>query len=285
MKLVSYCLNDGVPRWGVIVDSSNRYVADGIDLTDGRYHSVREILQADAVDDIRAALPTAASRHLLHDVRLLPPVTDPQKILAIGYNYRAHATESAQEEPTAPVFFARFSNTLVGADGHIVRPRVSEQLDFEGELAVVLGRGGRHISEATAMQHVAGYACFNDASVRDYQKESITAGKNFMATAPFGPWLVTIDEIPDPSGLSLVTRLNGRIVQEGHTSQWLFSIASLIAYASRFTRLEAGDIIATGTPAGIGARRKPPLWLRAGDIVEVEISGVGTLRNTVVDEN
>lgn len=284
MKLVSYRLPDGAPRWGVVSTTPNPRIVDGIELTRGRYQSVRQLLEADALDEVRAALQGTGGRHALQDVRLLPPIIDPPKILAIGYNYRAHAAESAQDEPTAPVFFARFSNTLLGAGEPILRPCVSEQLDFEGELAVILGRGGRHIDEAAAMQHVAGYACFNDASVRDYQKESITAGKNFMATAPFGPWLVTADEIPDPTDLHLTTRLNGTVVQEGHTSQWLFSIAALIAYASRFTRLEAGDIIATGTPAGIGARRQPPLWLRAGDLIEVEISGIGTLRNPVVDE-
>ena len=167
----------------------------------------------------------------------------------------------------------------------MVRPRVSQAFDFEGELAVVIGRPGRHIRAQTALDHVAGYTCFVDGSVRDYQKFSVTAGKNFPGTGPLGPWLVTTDEIPDPARLMLTTRLNGVEVQHSSTGLLIHTIPEIIAFCSDFTALSAGDVIATGTPAGVGHGRDPPLWMKAGDLLEVEISSIGTLRTRVTDED
>lgn len=283
MQLVSYAAEAGA-GWGIVVDRGGSLrVIDGTSATQGRIESVRQLLELDVLDSLpgllshRMALP-------LEELQLLPPIPDPGKILAVGFNYAEHAREANSGAAAAPAFFSRFADNLVGHGQPIVRPAVSECLDFEGELAVIIGRAGRHVGKADAMAMVAGYACFNDGSVRDFQKESITAGKNFPATAPFGPWLVTADAVPHPGRLALETRLNGARVQHGETGHMMHDIASLIAYASRFTPLRPGDVLATGTPAGVGLRRVPPLWMRAGDVVEVEIEGIGLLRNPVVDE-
>lgn len=233
-------------------------------------------------------LPTAARAttrpEALADVTLLPPIADPGKIICIGLNYRAHVAEAGRALPEQPSLFVRFTDTLVAQGAPLLCPKVSDNFDFEGELAVVIGKGGRHIGEDQAMEHVAGYACFNDGSVRDWQKHSVSAGKNFPQTAGFGPWLVTRDEIPDPAALTLTTRLNGEVVQHAGTDMLIFPIPRLIAYVSAFTALSPGDVIATGTPEGVGLGRTPPLWMKPGDVVEVEISGIGTLRNPVVAE-
>jgi 2-keto-4-pentenoate hydratase/2-oxohepta-3-ene-1,7-dioic acid hydratase in catechol pathway len=217
-------------------------------------------------------------------VRFQPAIPDPNKILCAGINYRSHAAETGRDIPKAPSMFVRFVDTLVGHDGEMVRPSVSECFDFEGELAIVIGRAGRHIKPEHALSHVAGYTCFVDGSVRDYQKISVTSGKNFPATGPLGPWVVTTDEIPDPARLTLVTRLNGQEVQRSGTDLLIHSVPAVIAFCSEFTPLSPGDVIATGTPEGVGHRRNPPLWMKAGDVLEVEISGIGTLRSRIVDE-
>ena len=183
-----------------------------------------------------------------------------------------------------PSVFSRLHNTLVAHGGNIVRPRASIDFDFEGELAVVIGERCRHVPRASALSVVAGYTCFLDGSVRDFQKHSVTAGKNFPATGPLGPWLVTSDVITDPQRLELTTRLNGSVVQHDTTDHMIFDVATIIEYLSTVTWLEPGDIIATGTPDGVGLGRKPPLWMKTGDKVEVEISGIGTLGVNVVDE-
>src|SRR5207253_479357 len=178
----------------------------------------------------------------------------------------------------------RLATTLTGHEAEMIRPSVSQSFDFEGELAVVIGRGGRHIPVARALEHVAGYTCFVDGSVRDYQKISVTSGKNFPATGPLGPWIVTADEIPDPARLVLTTRLNGREMQHSGTDMLIHPVPAIVAFCSDFTPLQPGDVIATGTPDGVGHRRTPPLWMKPGDVLEVEISGIGTLRSRIVDE-
>jgi 2-keto-4-pentenoate hydratase/2-oxohepta-3-ene-1,7-dioic acid hydratase in catechol pathway len=195
--------------------------------------------------------------------------------------------EMGRDLPPHPVVFVRFASSLVGHGEPLIRPVASEQLDFEGELAVVIGKRARHVSRDSALEYVAGYSCFNDGSVRDFQRHSgqFTPGKNFVGSGSFGPWLVTRDEIPDPAALKLETRLNGELVQSESTGELLFSISALIEYMSIWTTLEPGDVIATGTPGGVGAGRTPPLWMQAGDSVEVEISGIGCLSNVVVDED
>jgi 2-keto-4-pentenoate hydratase/2-oxohepta-3-ene-1,7-dioic acid hydratase in catechol pathway len=223
----------------------------------------------------------------LADVAFLPPVTDPAKILCVGINYLTHVQETGREVPKFPMIFTRFADSQTGHEQPLVRPLASAKLDFEGELAVVIGRRARHVKAADAYGYVAGYACYNDGSVRDWQKHSIQfiPGKNFPQTGGFGPCLVTADEVGDPSQLELVTRLNGEIVQQARTDDLIFSIPALIEYCSTFTELQPGDIIITGTTGGVGAFRQPPLWMKHGDVVEVEISRVGLLRNTVADED
>lgn len=249
------------------------------------------------LQDLVAAGPaalTAAAEALsagaavdLSKVVLLPPLARPGKILCVGLNYVDHSAESGFELPDYPTIFARFASGFVGHKQPIVRPRISTQLDYEGELVAVIGRGGRHIPKASALEHVAGYSIFNDGSVRDYQLKAPqwTVGKNFDGTGAFGPVLVTADELPAGGrGLKLETRLNGTVVQSASTSDMVFDVATLIALLSQAMTLEAGDIIVTGTPAGVGLARKPPLWMKPGDLCEVEIEGLGVLSNPIVDE-
>jgi len=208
------------------------------------------------------------------------------KILCVGVNYRPHIEEMGRDIPSRPVVFIRYPDSLVGHEEAVIRPRVSEQFDFEGELAVIIGREGYRIGRDDALDHVGGYACFLDGSVRDWQRHTsqFTAGKNFERSGAIGPSVVLAADIPDPTALSLTTRVNGRVMQRGCVADLVFDIPSLIEYISTFTRLRPGDVIATGTPGGVGAARRPPVWLRDGDIVEVSIDGVGTLRNPVRDE-
>lgn len=223
---------------------------------------------------------------LLSDIDYLSPITDPGRILCVGLNYKTHIAETGRDTPEYPVLFTRFPDSLVGHQAAMVCPRVSERFDFEGELAFVVGKPGRHISKEKALEHVAGYACFNDGSVRDFQRHThqFTPGKNFWHSGAFGPWLVTADELPDPGAMTLITRLNGEEVQKAPTSDLLFGVADLIAYMSQVWPLETGDVVATGTTGGVGAARKPPLWMKAGDKIEVEITGIGTLANPIEAE-
>lgn len=245
---------------------------------------LRSALAAGAMAAMRQAAQNAKPDHKLGDIEFQPLVPTPNKILCAGVNYRAHAAEVGRELPKQPSMFIRFADTLVGHGGEMIRPTVSDNFDFEGELALVIGKAGRHIKAERALDHVAGYTCFVDGSVRDYQKFSVTSGKNFPGTGPFGPWLVTTDEIPDPSRLTLTTRLNGQQVQHATTDQLIYSIPQIIAFCSDFTALSPGDVIATGTPEGVGHSRKPPLWMKPGDALEVEISSIGILRARIVDE-
>ena len=245
---------------------------------------LRTALAAGAMDAMHKAAKDSRPDRKLADVRFLPVIPNPNKILCAGVNYRSHAAEVGRELPKQPSMFVRFTDTLIGHEGEMIRPAVSDNFDFEGELTLVIGKGGRHIKAERALDHVAGYTCFVDGSVRDYQKFSVTSGKNFPGTGPLGPWLVTTDEIPDPGKLTLTTRLNGAQVQHSPTSQLIYSIPQIIAFCSDFTTLTPGDVIATGTPEGVGHGRKPPLWIKAGDTLEVEITSIGTLRTRIVDE-
>ena len=270
---------DGKACFGVVTD-------DGVVTLNQRlgYASLRDALTTGGLAEIRKAANATKPDHKRADVKWLPVIPNPEKILCAGINYRSHAAETGRELPKQPSMFIRLANTLTGHDGEMVRPAVSQSFDFEGELAVVIARGGRHIPVERALDHVAGYTCFVDGSVRDYQKFSVTSGKNFPATGPLGPWIVTTDEITDPARLMLTTRLNGQEVQKSATDLLIYSVPQIIAFCSEFTPLAPGDVIATGTPEGVGHRRNPPLWMKPGDMLEVEISGIGTLRNRVVDE-
>ena len=217
----------------------------------------------------------------------LPPFLNPEKVICIGLNYRDHSAESGFKQPDYPTIFTRFNSSLIGHGAPIVRPTVSTHLDYEGELVAVIGRGGRHISHAKALDHVAGYSIFNDASIRDYQFKSPqwTVGKNFDDTGAFGPVFVTADELPaGAKGLKLQTRLNGQVVQEASTSDMVFDIATLISTISVAITFKAGDVIVSGTPSGVGQSRKPQLFMKAGDVCEVEIEKIGILSNPIVDE-
>jgi 2-keto-4-pentenoate hydratase/2-oxohepta-3-ene-1,7-dioic acid hydratase in catechol pathway len=221
------------------------------------------------------------------DIEFLPPLGQPPKIICVGLNYAEHSREGGFEPPTYPTIFGRFNSSLVGHRQPLVRPRVSQQFDYEGEMVAVIGRGGRHIPKASALEHVIGYSIFNDASVRDYQLRTPqwTIGKNFDGTGAFGPWLITADELPPgASGLKLQTRLQGQIVQSASTSDLIFDVATLVSLLSVAFTLECGDVIVTGTPSGVGVARKPPLFMKPGETCEVEIEGIGTLINPIADE-
>jgi acylpyruvate hydrolase len=220
-------------------------------------------------------------------VKMLPPLRSPEKIICVGLNYREHSAESGFKQPDYPTLFGRFNSTLIGNGAPIVRPRVSAQLDYEGELVAIIGKTGRNIPIADALQYVIGYSIFNDASIRDYQFKSPqwTMGKNFDHTGAFGPYLVTADELPaGGKGLKLQTRLNGEIVQEASTDDMVFDVPTLVSIISEAMTLKSGDVIVTGTPAGVGASRKPQLWMRPGDAVEVEIEKIGRLSNPIIEE-
>lgn len=281
MKLVSFLQGQrrgyGAVKDGGIVDLSARMGADGT--------TIKECL-AHALGKAAAEAGRTDPDLSFDEVILLPPVPDPEKILCIGVNYADHATEMGRTPPPYPTVFTRFADTLVPHGGDLVRPVNSGDFDYEGELAVVIGRTARHVREGDAMAHVAGYACFQDASVRDFQRHTgqFTPGKNFPGTGGFGPWLVTADEVENPHALTLVTRVGGVERQRGLTADMIFKIPKLIAYLSSFTTLRPGDVIATGTPAGVAAGRTPPPWLVPGDTVEVEIEQIGLLRHHVSQE-
>ena len=252
----------------------------------GRYPTLRSLLAGGeaALAEARG-LAGHAPDHALSAVTFLPVVPDAGKIIGIGLNYKSHVTEGAgREPPPFPRVFSRWNDTLLGHGQPMQRPKVSTHFDYEGELAVIIGKGGRHIPAASAMQHVAGYSIFHDGSVRDWQKQTTTSGKNFFASGPFGPWMVTADEIPDYTRLTLTTRVNGEQRQHASLSELIYTIPVLIEYCSKIAPLEPGDVIATGTPEGVASYRNPPAWLVPGDTVEIEIPGIGILRNPVIAE-
>lgn len=281
MKLASF-IHAGVESWGLLTDDG--VIDVGRQLRD-RFPTLKDAIAADALGQVAAAAASAA-RIALGDIEWLPVIPNPGKILCIGLNYEKHRAETGRDETAHPAVFTRFADTQIGHQVPILRPRVSTVLDYEGELAIVIGKGGRYIPRDRAMEHVAGYACYNDATIRDWQRHTIqfTPGKNFPGTGAFGPALVTADEVPDYRVLTIQTRVNGEVVQSAGLDQLIFTIPVLIEYCSGFTPLSPGDVIATGTPGGVGFKREPQLLLKPGDRVEVEVSGIGTLVNGVADE-
>ena len=282
MKLASYLHQNaagyGVVEGGGIVDLTRRIGA--------RYPDLRTLIAHDGLDAARKAAAGQAPDARLSEVKLLPTIPNPGKIFCIGLNYEDHRKETKRDKTEEPAVFVRFPESQVGHDQPILRPRESAKLDFEGEIAIVIGKAGRRIAEKDAWDYVAGYSCYNDGSVRDWQWATTqwTAGKNFAATGGFGPWMVTADEIAPGATLSLVTRLNGQEMQRTTTELLVHSMPKLIAHISCWVPFAPGDVIVTGTPAGVGARRDPPVWMKPGDVVEVEVSQVGTLRNTIEDD-
>lgn len=279
MKFASIQI-DGRPRWGLV---------DG---------TVLHPLPADAPwADLRAALAAgalAAAAELarrepglpLDRLDFAPVIPLPGKILCVGINYLPHIREMGRGVPDFPVLFVRFPDSFTGHGHDLVRPAASTEYDYEGELAIVIGRPARHVPAARALDHVAGYTCLMDGSARDWQRHTtqFTAGKNFPRSGSMGPWLATVDEIPDPAALTLTTRINGEVMQQAPVADLCFDVPHIVEYCSRFCQLEPGDIISTGTPGGVGFARTPPRWLTPGDTIEVDISGIGVLRNGVKAE-
>lgn len=284
MRFVSFEAGK-VARFGAIKDQG--IVELGPHLKNRSICSLKQLLAAGAIEEAKAIVAASPVDWKLDDVAFLPVIPDPGKIICIGLNYSDHVQETGRTVTENPSIFTRYPESQVGHLQPIVKPLESDHFDYEGELALVIGKGGRRIPERDALAAIAGYACYNEGSIRDWQRHTsqFVAGKTFARTGSFGPWLVTADEIPDPSQLSLETRLNGQVVQKSTTDLLIIGIPALIRYCSTIVTLEPGDVIVTGTPGGVGAKRTPPLWMKHGDVVEVEISGIGVLRNPVVAES
>lgn len=282
MKLVSFEVS-GKASFGVVEDGN---VYDlGLRLA-GSYADLKDLIGADAFALAAAEVGKGIPEYRLDDVVLLPVIPNPEQIFCIGLNYADHVAETQRQSTERPMIFMRVPASQVGHNQPMLRPAESEKFDYEGEIAIIIGKGGRRISEEESWDHIAGYACYNDGSIRDWQLHTAQwgPGKNFYRTGSFGPWMVTADEIPANAEMTLVTRLNGVELQRATTPQLIHSIPKLIAYISTFTPLSPGDVIVTGTPGGIGLKRTPPLFLKPGDVVEIEVDRIGTLVNTVENE-
>ena len=281
MKLISF-IRKGMPRWGVVTDSG---VLDMTGWEGAR--TLKDALELDLLPHLNDGLDWARPDLAMSDVSFLPVIPDPGKILCIGLNYLKHKQETGRPDVDNPTVFTRYADSQVAHLAPLIKPAVSDRFDYEGEMAVIIGKGGRNISEERALSHVAGYACYNDGSVRDWQRHTMqfTPGKNFPGTGGFGPMLVTADEVGDYTKLPIQTRLNGEVMQDATLADLIFPLERLIAYCSTFTPLSPGDVILTGTPGGVGDKRKPPVYMRDGDRVEVEIGMLGTLVNPVIDES
>lgn len=282
MRLCSYLHNER-SGYGVVQDG----LVFGIGSVLGQSHPTLASLLAEEDFLERCKQAISLSEGLpLSDIAFEPPIPNPGKILCVGLNYHDHMVETQHMPTQHPTLFTRFADSQCPHERPMLLPLASTQFDFEAELAVIIGRGGRNIEVDAALDHVAGYSCYNDGSIRDWQTHTsqFLPGKNFPRTGSFGPFLVTADEVPDPQALAITCRLNGVTVQAANTSQMIHSVASLIAYISRFTALSPGDVIATGTPGGVGFARVPPLFMKDGDLVEVEIERVGLLRNGVASD-
>lgn len=274
-RIASFLRPDGTPSFGRLAG----------DLVEDMGAQQGPAWLRDVIGGDLAGLPVQAT-FARSDVRLLPVIPNPGKILCVGLNYATHTKETGREQKAHPAIFTRWADTLIADGDDLLCPRVSDRFDYEGELALVIGRAGRAISRAQALDHVAGYSIFNDASVRDWQRHNIqfTPGKNFPGTGAFGPELVTPDEVPDLAEQRLQTRINGMLVQDQPISDMIWDVAFLIEYCSTFTPLHPGDVIVTGTPGGVGDKREPPLYMGDGDEAEVSIGRLGVLRNPVVKE-
>jgi 2-keto-4-pentenoate hydratase/2-oxohepta-3-ene-1,7-dioic acid hydratase in catechol pathway len=283
MRTASYTLPDGTATWGVeIGDRVHDLGPSGAGLA----ASLKDAVVSGVFGTVTEAQAAAAPSAAIADVTFLPPIGDPGKIFCIGVNYHAHRVEGGRPEAEAPTVFVRFADTQIGHLAPALRPSTTEKFDYEGELAIVIGRGGRRIPAAEAYDHIAGYANYNDFSVRDWQRHSTQwiPGKNFPGTGGFGPWLVPAADIADITAARLQCRVNGEVRQDAYVDQLIFDIPAIIEYVSGFTPLSPGDVIVTGTPGGVGLYMEPSGLIHEGDVVEVEITGLGILRNTVVQE-
>ena len=286
MRLISF-LRDGQARYGVLTEAGVADMADCMDSAPATLNAFADQAGTDPGLLQRVAARAARARTTpIGSLHLLPCVPHPSKILCLGVNYHDHAAEGGNKVADYPTIFFRGPSSLVAHGGQIPIPAISDRLDYEAELALVIGRRARNVSEDQALAHVFAYACFNDGTFRDYQRKTTqwTVGKNFDATGGFGPWLVTADELPPGcKGLHIESRLNGQVMQSASTTDMVFHVAPTISLMSQCMTLEPGDVIVMGTPAGVGYARTPPVWMKAGDTIEIEIERIGTLRNTVVN--
>lgn len=283
MRLCSF-VHEGRNGYGVV---NGDRVVDLSTLRSGAWPTLRDLIASRNLMEVCSTALAQGGGLPLETITFAPVIPQPEKIFCVGLNYHDHMLETKHKPTAFPTLFSRFADSQCGHNARLVMPDISSQFDFEAELAVIIGRPGRDIASDTALDHVIGYACYNDGSVRDWQVHTtqFLPGKNFPDTGAFGPYLVTADEVADPQSLTITCRLNGETVQSANTSDMIHSVAGLIAYISRFTPLSPGDVIATGTPGGVGFTRAPPLFMKKGDVVEVEIETIGMLRNHVVQES
>lgn len=281
MKLVSF-LHEQEEKFGVVTDNG---IVDLGKKFNNEYKDLKSFIANNGLDQL-GSLNLESADFSLDDVEFIPVIANPDKIICAGVNYDEHRIEANREEKDYPTIFFRVSESQIGHNEEMILPKESDKLDFEGEIAVVIGKEARRVSVDDALDYVVGYSCYNDGTIRDWQRHAHQwgPGKNFNGTGAFGPWLVTKDEIADDEILTLETRVNGEVMQHADTDLLIFSIRELIAYCSNFTTLKPGDVIVTGTPGGVGAKRKPPVFLKDGDVVEIEVSKIGTLKNKVKAE-
>lgn len=280
MKVLSF-IHNNQHSYGII--SEKGVIDAGIHLRN-HYPNLKSLLSEDPKLNALRNLANQDAHYSIDEISFLPVIENPDKILCVGMNYAAKRQEFDQHDP-APTLFVRFADSQTGHLRPVIKPETTEQFDYEGELALVIGKGGENITEANALSHIAGYSCYMDGSVRDWQHTWFTAGKNWRNTGSFGPWMTTSDEIPDPHTLSIQTWLNDQEVQNDNTANMVHRIPELVSYISTFTRLNAGDVIITGSPGGVGKKRNPPLFMKNGDRIEVGIEKIGRLSNLIVDSN
>ena len=282
MRLASFHTAAQGASYGAVTDKGivdlRRYLGN-------QFPDLKALIAGNGFAQVAQHLSSAAD-YQYTDITWLPVIPNPDKIVCVGLNYEEHRVETGRDKTENPALFLRVAESQVGHRQPLVRPRESTHLDFEAEIAVIIGKPGRRISQEKSWQHIAGYSCYNDGSVRDWQRHTVqwTAGKNFARTGGFGPWMVTADDIPPNTKMTLSCRLNGERMQHAPTEQMIFKIPRLIEYISSFTTLLPGDVIVTGTPGGVGARRNPPLWMKPGDSVEIEVDKVGVLINTIGED-
>ena len=282
MKLISF-LDQNTPSYGAVLGEQ---VLDLTPILGGQAADLRALITKGLIPAAQQAIASHKPGLQLAGLTLLPVIPNPDKIVCVGLNYADHVKETGRATTEAPAFFVRMPDSQVAHGQPILRPRESERLDYEGEIAIVIGKGGRRITEADAWGHIAGYSCYNDGSIRDWQNFTTqwTAGKNFYRTGAFGPWMVTADEIKANQKLTLTTKLNGVELQRATTDMMIHSIPRQINYISTFIPLLPGDVIVTGTPGGVGNKRTPQLFMKPGDVVEIEVDAVGILRNTIAQD-
>jgi 2-keto-4-pentenoate hydratase/2-oxohepta-3-ene-1,7-dioic acid hydratase in catechol pathway len=248
-----------------------------------RYPDLKSVIAAGQLAELESVTRQSGKEVLASLARLLPVIPNPGKIFCVGLNYKSHVAETKRADSQYPAIFTRFADSLSAHNAPLPHPKETTRFDFEAELAVIIGQGGRHITQAQAMSHIAGYACFNDATARDWQRHTHQwiPGKNFPLTGPLGPFMATPQEIPDVTQLTVESRLNGEVMQHASVADLIYTLPVIIEYLSGFTPLSPGDVIATGTPGGVGDRREPPVYMKVGDVIEIEITGLGVLRNVV----